>query len=192
MYDWFEGATWCSTTGSMCSEVDVLLFVVNFGVQWVEVSNQSIFLERDHRLHIIWFGQHKFIVQFTPSLVVVRAVVVCLVDSVNFPSCWSQLECFIKCVWINFFEDSFQSYQTLLEDFMPVIFSKINDDRNEHWESLLFVGLQDVQEVVVFKETHSTVCNLQMDATNALDYPLEKAGDQRLNLFDFANFKDFL
>ena len=52
---------------------------------------------------------------------------------------------------------------------MPMILSELNNDRYEDWESLLFVSLEDVKEVVILKEAHGSVCNLEMDSTNASD-----------------------
>jgi len=75
---------------------------------------------------------------------------------------------------------------------MPVIFSEINDNWYKHGESLLFVCLQNIQEVVVFKEAHSSICDLEMDAANAPDNSFEQSRDQVLNLLNFADFKDFL
>jgi hypothetical protein len=57
---------------------------------------------------------------------------------------------------------------------------------------LALIGLQDIQEIIVFKEAHCSVGDLQVNATDALYDTLEKAVDQGLNLLNFANFKDFL
>jgi hypothetical protein len=75
---------------------------------------------------------------------------------------------------------------------MPVVISKVDNDRDEHWEGLILVGLQDVEEVVILKEAHGSVSNLQVDAANASDNSLEEFGYQVLNLVNFAYFKHFL
>lgn len=54
-----------------------------------------------------------------------------------------------------------------------MVVCQINNNWNQHWERLLLVGLQDVQEVVIFKETHCSISNLQMDSSNASDNSLE-------------------
>ena len=58
---------------------------------------------------------------------------------------------------------------------MPVVLCKVHYDWNEHWEGLIFIGFKYVQEVVVFEEAHSSVSNLQVDTSNALDNALRKA-----------------
>lgn len=55
-----------------------------------------------------------------------------------------------------------------------MVLSQIDYDRNKHWECLFLVSLKDIKEVVVFKETHGSVSNLQMDTSNALNNSLEK------------------
>ena len=56
-----------------------------------------------------------------------------------------------------------------------MVLGKINNDRHKHWEGLVLVGLQDVEEVVVLEEAHGAVSNLQVIAANALNDTLEKA-----------------
>ena len=73
-----------------------------------------------------------------------------------------------------------------------MVLGKVHDNWNEHWEGFLFVRLQDVQEVVILKETHSSVGNLQVITTNALHNALEEALDQRRNLLDLANLEHLL
>ena len=73
-----------------------------------------------------------------------------------------------------------------------MVLGKVHDNWNEHWEGFRFVRLQDVQEVVILKETHSSVGNLQVITTNALHNALEEALDQRLNLLDLANLEHLL
>jgi len=75
---------------------------------------------------------------------------------------------------------------------VPVILRQVNDNWHKHWEGLILVGLQDVEEVVVFEEAHGSISYLQMNATDAFHDSLEQFLDQMLNFVDFANFKDFL
>ena len=58
-----------------------------------------------------------------------------------------------------------------------MVVCKIYDHRDEHGEGLLLVGLKDVEEVVVFKETHGSVSDLKVDTANASYDPLEQLGD---------------
>lgn len=60
---------------------------------------------------------------------------------------------------------------------MPVVVCEVYNDGDQHGEGLIFIGLQDVQEVVVLEETHGSIGYLQVDTTNAPDYSLEELGD---------------
>ena len=73
-----------------------------------------------------------------------------------------------------------------------MVLSQIHYHRHQHGESLIFVGLQDVQEVIVFKEAHGSVGHLQMDAADALDDPFEQFGDQGVDFVHFAHLQHFL
>jgi hypothetical protein len=43
---------------------------------------------------------------------------------------------------------------------VPVVISKINDDWDEHWEGLILVSLENVQEIIILEEAHSSIGNL--------------------------------
>ena len=75
---------------------------------------------------------------------------------------------------------------------MPVVFCQINDNRDKHWEGLVFVCLQNVEEIIIFEETHGTISNLQVNTTNTLNNSLEKFRDQSVNFVYFTHFKYFL
>jgi hypothetical protein len=73
-----------------------------------------------------------------------------------------------------------------------MVLSQVNDDRDEHWEGLVFVGLQNIQEIIILEETHGSVSYLKMSAANASNNSLEKLGNQMIHLLNFAYFQDFL
>ena len=75
---------------------------------------------------------------------------------------------------------------------MPVVFCKVHDDGDKHGECLVFVLFQNVEEVVVLKEAHGAVCHLQVIAADRAHDSLEEALNERLYLFDFADFKNLL
>ena len=75
---------------------------------------------------------------------------------------------------------------------MPVVLSEVYDYGNQHGEGLRLVGLQDVQEIVIFEEAHGAVSNLQVDTTDALNNSLEQLRDQGLDLLDLADFEYLL
>ena len=79
-----------------------------------------------------------------------------------------------------------------MENLVPVVVSEVNDDGDEHWESSVLVGLENVQEVVVLEEAHGTVSNLKVIAADGADNTLEKAWNEVLNLLNFADFEDLL
>lgn len=73
-----------------------------------------------------------------------------------------------------------------------MVVCEINDYRNQHWERLVLVSLEDVEEVVVLEEAHGSIGNLKMDSANASDNSLEEFRDQMFNFVYFANFQDLL
>lgn len=75
---------------------------------------------------------------------------------------------------------------------MPVVVSKVHNDRDKHGEGLIFIGFENVEEVVIFEEAHCSVCNLQVNSTNAPDDSLEELWDQVLYLVNFTHFQNFL
>jgi len=75
---------------------------------------------------------------------------------------------------------------------VPVIISKVDYYRYKHGEGLVLVSFEDVEEVVIFKETHSPVSYLQVDSSNASHNPLEELGNEMFNFVDFTHFKHFL
>jgi hypothetical protein len=75
---------------------------------------------------------------------------------------------------------------------MPVVVCQVHDYRHQHRESLFLVALKDVQKVVVLKEAHSSVSNLQVNSANASDYALKQFGHEVLDFVNFAYLKDLL
>ena len=75
---------------------------------------------------------------------------------------------------------------------MPVIISQVHNDGNEHGEGLVLVGLQNVEEIVIFKEAHGSVGNLQVDTANTSYNSLKELSNQGFNLIYFTNFENFL
>jgi hypothetical protein len=56
---------------------------------------------------------------------------------------------------------------------VPVVFSEVHNDGNQHGEGLFFVGFENIEEIVVLKEAHGSISHLQMNASNALNDALE-------------------
>ncbi len=73
-----------------------------------------------------------------------------------------------------------------------MVIGEVYDYWNEHWEGLVLVGLQDIQEVVIFEEAHGSIGYLQMNTTNASNDSLEQSLNKMFNFIDFTDLKDFL
>lgn len=56
---------------------------------------------------------------------------------------------------------------------MPVIISQVNDDGHEHRECLVFVRLQDIEEIIVLEEAHGSVGDLEMNTADTSDNSFE-------------------
>ncbi len=115
-----------------------------------------------------------------------------LLNSVQLLLLWVHLESFVKCNRIDFLEDGLECDKRLLQYLVPMVLSQVNDDWNKHWEGLLLVGLQDVQEVVILEEAHGSIGNLQVNTSNALHNSFKELVDQVFDLVNFAYFEDFL
>ena len=124
--------------------MDKLFLVVNFGVQFVKIFNQVAASEGIVRLYEIGLLGLYFSMEFLPFLVKILSIVLVLLDGVNLLLLWVHLESFVECKRIDFFEDSLECYERLLQYLVPMVLSQVNDDWNKHWEGLLLVGLQDV------------------------------------------------
>ena len=72
------------------------------------------------------------------------------------------LKRFLEHYRVDFFKNGLKCIQGLLKNFVPMSFSKVADDWNKKWEGVGFVGFEDVKEVVIFKETHRPISNLQV------------------------------
>lgn len=73
-----------------------------------------------------------------------------------------------------------------------MVLSQINNNWDKHRESEFFVGFENVEEIIILKETHGSVRNLQVSSSNASDNSLEKFSDEMFNLIDFTDFQHFL
>lgn len=169
------------------SSLNELLLVVDLLVELVVVSNKVATSEWQNRVGIARHLGLDLGRKLVPLLVERLAVLVVLLHGEVLLVTRAHLERLVKGDRIDFLEDSLERDQGLLENLVPVILSQINDDGNQHGERLLLICLQDVEEVVVLEEAHSSVGDLQVDTTDALDDSLEEARDQDLNLIDFAN-----
>ena len=81
----------------------------------------------------------------------------------------AEVDSLVECHWIDLFQNSLERDQRLLKNLVPVRVCQLIDDGHKHGESLVFVCLQNVKEVVVFKEAHRSVSNLQMISTDRFD-----------------------
>lgn len=63
---------------------------------------------------------------------------------------------------VDFLQDCLESVEGLLEDLVPVSLGHVDDDRDEEGEGVALVGLEDVEEVVVFEEAHCPISHLEV------------------------------
>ena len=134
----------------------------------------------------------QLLVERIPPAVERLSILIILFDGVSLFETRGHLERFLECIRVDLFQDGLQSDETLLQNFVPVILGQVNDDRYQHWERLVFVGFQDIQEVVVLKEAHGSVSDLQVDTANALDDSLEELVDQMIDFVNFTDLEHFL
>ena len=73
-----------------------------------------------------------------------------------------------------------------------MVFSEVDDNWNEHWESLVLISLENIEEVVVLEEAHGSVGDLQVNTTDASNDSLEESWNQVLDLVNFADLQYFL
>ena len=104
----------------------------------------------------------------------------------------SSFEGFVEGKRIDLFKDGLERDEGLLKNLMPVVLSEVNDDWNEHGEGLVLVGFQNVQKVVIFEEAHSSIGDLEVDAADALDDPLEELVNEVIDFVDFTDFQYLL
>lgn len=73
---------------------------------------------------------------------------------------------------------------------MPVGFSDRGNDWNQEGESEGLVVFQDREEVIVLEEAHSSIGNLEVWTSDALDESLEEFVDEVFQLIDFADLEN--
>ena len=174
------------------SGLDVLFLVVYLGIQTVEVLDESIAPEWNLRLLVIGMILFNLFIDFLPLLVQILSIGWILLNLIVLLLVDVHFQRLIEGKRVNFLQDCLQGNQGLLKNLVPVVFGEVDDDGNEHWESLLLVSLQNVQEVIVLEEAHRSVCHLEMDSTDAFHDSLEKSWDEWINLVNLTHFKDFL
>lgn len=145
-------------------------------IEFVEVSNQILLLEWEFWLRVLAVLLLQLSIQFLPLLVIGLSILLILLNSIHLLLSGAHAKSFFEGEWINFLEDRLQCNQTLLEDLVPVLVCELCNNGHQHWESLFLVGLEDIKEVVILKETHGSVSHLQMNPSNALDDSLEESG----------------
>ena len=182
-----------SSSSRVCrSQLDGLNLVIDLEVKLVEIADQVVLAEWQFRRFEAGVAALNCFVETVPFVIHHDSLVGVLLDAVDFSLLFLHLKGLVECIRVDLLEDGFKSNEGLLQDLMPMVFGKVDDDWDQHGESLLFVCFQDVQEVVVLKEAHGAISNLQVVSANRLYDTLEEADDQSFDILHFANFKDFL
>ena len=158
----------------------------------VEIADQVVLAEWQFRFFEAGIVVFNSIVESVPLIIHRDTLGEFLLNAVDLPLLLLHLKGIFERDWVNLLEDGLKSDEGLLQDLVPVVIGQVDDHRHQHWEGLLFVCFQDVEEVVVLKEAHGAISHLQMVTADALDDTFEKTGDQVLDSLNLTDFKDFL
>ena len=151
------------------SQFDSLDLVVDFMVERVEVTDECFFDKGTRGWLVARISLLQAMVEDIPLLIELVPLLRVLLHTELLAHLRLHLHSLFERIWVNLLQDRLQCDQRLLQDLVPVVLSQINDYRHQHRECLVLVSLQDVQEVIVLKEAHGSVCNLQMISSYAFD-----------------------
>ena len=129
-------------------------------IQLVEIAYQILLFEWVLRLCVAGIALFEFLIEALPLAVVVLAVVLVLLHRVLLLLRGVHTEGLLEGEGIDLLKDRLKGDQGFLQDLVPVLVRQLRDNRDQHREGLVLVGLQDVQEVVILKEAHGPVSDL--------------------------------
>jgi len=112
------------------------------------------------RFLILWVLRFNLLVELFPLFVETLSFILVLFDGILLLLFRVHLKSIFEGKRIDLFQNGLEGNQRLLKDLVPVVVSKMDDNWNQHWECFFFVVLEDVQEVVIFKEAHCSISNL--------------------------------
>ena len=146
--------------GEIGSNLNRLYLVINLKVERVIITNKCIFDKGLFWRLKAWISLSDSWFDLCPLIVVSLSFIFRLGDA-ECPQCIRfHFQSRLKSLLVDFFQNSFKGNQRLLQDFVPMVLSKFNDDWYEDWEGLFLVSLENVEEVVILEEAHSTVSYL--------------------------------
>ncbi len=123
------------------SEVKELFLIVDTMVEFIEISDEVLLLERVFGLLVSGILLLELGVELFPFFVIVLAIIFVLLDRILLPLVGIHSECLLESEWIDLLEDGLEGDQRLLQDLVPMLVSKLSDYWDEHWESLVLVSL---------------------------------------------------
>lgn len=129
-------------------------------IQLVEIAYQILLFEWVLRLCVAGIALFEFLIEAFPLAVVVLAVVLVLLHRVLLLLRGVHTEGLLEGEGVDLLKDRLKGDQGFLQDLVPVLVRQLRDNRDQHREGLVLVGLQDVQEVVILKEAHGPVSDL--------------------------------
>ena len=129
-------------------------------IQLVEIAYQILLFEWVLRLCVAGIALFEFLIEAFPLAVVVLAVVLVLLHRVLLLLRGVHTEGLLEGEGVDLLKDRLKGDQGFLQDLVPVLVCQLRDNRDQHREGLVLVGLQDVQEVVILKEAHGPVSDL--------------------------------
>ena len=110
-------------------------------IELVEIADEVLLLEWVIRFLILSIRSSELVVEAVPLFVIVFAIILILLHSVLLLLACIHPERLFESEGIDLLEDSFESNERLLKDLMPMLLSKLCNNRDEHRECLFLVGL---------------------------------------------------
>lgn len=126
-------------TSFICSSLNQLLFIIYLSIKFIEVPDKQVLVEREYRWLVTTIALLEFFIYLGPFLVHLLSFLLVLFDCVLRLVFCVHLEGLFECQRVDLLQNCLQCDQGLLQNLVPVIFSEVNDDRDEHREGFLFV-----------------------------------------------------
>ena len=148
------------TEAEIRSNLNCLYFVVDFVVKRVIIANKHVFDKGLFRCFKAWISLFDTRFNLSPLIVESLSLIFPLGNAECLQCLRPHFQSCLESLLVNLFQNCSQGNQRLLQDFMPMVLSELNNDRYEDGESLVLVSLKNVEEVVILEEAHRAVSYL--------------------------------
>ena len=142
------------------SNLNCLYFVVDFVVKRVIIANKHVFDKGLFRCFKAWISLSDTRFNLSPLIVESLSLIFPLGNAEFLQCLRSHFQSRLESLLIYLFQNCSECNQWLLQDFMPMVFRELNNDRYEDGEGLILVSLEYVEEVVILEEAHRAVSYL--------------------------------